>query len=148
MITSTRAQQRGHIRLWLSAPLIYAMIIPLVFLDVCLALYQGICFPLYGIPTVPRRQYVRDSRARLGYLTAFDRLNCWYCGYANGLINYAREIAARTERFWCPIKQRFAEQVAVPAHQKTFVEQGDVAGLAVALSDTGTHEQTSKNDRV
>jgi hypothetical protein len=27
-----------------------------------------------------------------------------YCSYVNGLLAYAREIAARTEQYWCPIK--------------------------------------------
>lgn len=135
MISSIRKQQRGRFRLWLSAPVIYLMIIPLAFLDACLWLYQGVCFPLYGIPAVPRKQYIRDSRKRLGYLSRFDRLNCWYCSYANGLINYAREVTARTERFWCPIKQQFEQRFFAPAHHKSFVEQGDVSGLASVLSD-------------
>jgi hypothetical protein len=135
MISHIRKQQRGRVRLWLSAPVIYLMIIPLVFLDVCLWLYQTVCFPLYGIAPVPRKQYVRDSRRRLGYLSRFDRLNCWYCGYANGLIHYAREIAARTERFWCPIKQQFEQRFFAPAHHKGFVEPGDVSGLAATLTE-------------
>jgi hypothetical protein len=27
-----------------------------------------------------------------------------YCSYANGVIARVREIAARTEQYWCPIK--------------------------------------------
>ena len=27
-----------------------------------------------------------------------------YCGYGNGVIAYTREIVARTEQYWCPIK--------------------------------------------
>ena len=27
-----------------------------------------------------------------------------YCSYANGLLAYAVEIAARSEAYWCPIK--------------------------------------------
>ena len=40
----------------------------------------------------------------LSYLNAIERLNCVYCGYANGLIGFVREIASRTEQYWCPIK--------------------------------------------
>lgn len=40
----------------------------------------------------------------LSYLNAIEKLNCVYCGYGNGVIAYGREIIARTEQFWCPIK--------------------------------------------
>ncbi len=38
------------------------------------------------------------------HLNSLERFNCIYCGYVNGLLAYAREIAARTEQYWCPIK--------------------------------------------
>jgi hypothetical protein len=31
-------------------------------------------------------------------------VNCTFCSYANGLIAYVREVAARTEQYWCPIR--------------------------------------------
>lgn len=88
----------------LSAPFIYAMIVPLGFLDLCLTGYQVICFPLYRIPKVARSNYIVIDRHHLSYLNIIEKVNCIYCGYANGLIAYAREITARTEQYWCPIK--------------------------------------------
>ncbi len=88
----------------LSAPFIYSMIIPFLFLDVCLSLYQWICFPLYRIGKVKRKTYIVIDRHHLKHLNHMERFNCIYCGYANGLLAYAREIAARTEQYWCPIK--------------------------------------------
>jgi hypothetical protein len=44
------------------------------------------------------------DRQRLGHLNAIEKLNCIYCGYANGVIAFAREVARRTEQYWCPIK--------------------------------------------
>ncbi len=44
------------------------------------------------------------DRQHLDYLNWIQKINCLYCTYANGLIAYAQEIAARTERYWCPIK--------------------------------------------
>ena len=38
------------------------------------------------------------------YLNAIERADCAYCSYATGVIAYAREIAARTEQYRCPIK--------------------------------------------
>ncbi len=33
----------------LTAPVIYSLIVPLVFLDICVTIYQAVCFPAYGI---------------------------------------------------------------------------------------------------
>ena len=87
-----------------SAPLIYSMILPLRFLDACITLYQSVCFPIYRIPRVRRRDYLVIDRHHLAYLNAIEKFNCVYCGYSNGLIEYAREVTARTEQYWCPIK--------------------------------------------
>lgn len=88
----------------LSAPFIYAMIVPFAVLDLALLVYQAVCFRLYGIDRVPRARYIVVDRRHLSYLNGMEKLNCAYCGYANGLLAYAREIAARTEQYWCPIK--------------------------------------------
>jgi hypothetical protein len=87
-----------------TAPVIYAMILPLVLLDLFVTIYQMICFPVYGIPKVKRADYFVFDRHHLAYLNAIEKLNCAFCSYANCLIAYVREIAARTEQYWCPIK--------------------------------------------
>jgi hypothetical protein len=86
------------------APVIYSLIVPFVLLDLWLWLYQVICFPVYGIEKVDRSRYILLDRGQLRYLNGIERFNCDYCGYANGLIAYAREIASRTEQYFCPIK--------------------------------------------
>lgn len=88
----------------LTAPLIYSGFIPFVVLDLFLTLYQTICFPAYGIPRVRRSEYLIFDREDLPYLNIVEKLNCFYCSYGNGLAAYFREIAARTEQYWCPIK--------------------------------------------
>ncbi len=88
----------------LSAPIIYSMIFPFLFLDLSISIYQMICFRLYGIPRVKREKYIVIDRQHLSYLNGMEKLNCMYCGYVNGLIAYSREIVARTEQYWCPIK--------------------------------------------
>ncbi len=82
----------------LSAPVIYSLAVPLLLLDAWLSLYQRICFPIYGIAPVRRRDYIALDRRKLAYLNGIEKVNCDYCGYANGLFGYAREIAARTEQ--------------------------------------------------
>lgn len=93
-----------NIRHFLSIPFIYAVLLPVVFLDAVISLYQAVAFPLYGIPKVKRRDYIIFDRRFLSYLNWIQKINCLYCSYANGLLAYAVEIAARTERYWCPIK--------------------------------------------
>jgi hypothetical protein len=88
----------------ITAPVIYAMVVPLALVDVTLMLYQHICFRAYGVPRVVRRDYLVIDRHQLDYLNGIEKLNCVYCGYANGLMSFAQEVVARTEQFWCPIK--------------------------------------------
>ena len=118
---------------WLTAPIIYGMIIPLVLTDLFATVYQVICFPVYGIRRVRRSDYVVIDRHRLPYLNAIEKLNCVYCGYANGVIAYARELAGRTEQYFCPIKHA----IPVPgAHSRysRFVAYGDAAGYRDQIS--------------
>jgi len=108
----------------LTAPFIYGLGIPLVVLDVAVTVYQWICFPVYGIARVPRRRYFQIDRYKLGYLNAIEKANCTYCSYANGLLAYVREIAARTEQYWCPIKH--ARAIPTPhTHYHLFFDYGD-----------------------
>ena len=110
-----------------SAPFIYAMIVPFVMLDLGISAYQAICFPLYRIPTVDRRKYVVLDRHRLRYLNWIEQVNCLYCGYANGLLAYSREIAARTEEYWCPVKH--ASKILDPHRRYArFADFGDPQG--------------------
>jgi hypothetical protein len=105
------------------------MIIPLVILDVFIEIYQHICFPLYGIPLVKRSSYIKIDRHKLEYLTPMDKIDCAYCGYANGLLHYSMEIAGRTEKYWCAIKHREGEGFIPPKHHNDFVEYGNKAAF-------------------
>jgi hypothetical protein len=108
----------------LTAPVIYSMIIPLLLLDVSVAIYQAICFPAYGIPKVRRGDYLVFDRGHLAYLNALEKLNCAYCSYANGLVALVREVAARTEQYWCPIKHA-RRVIGAHAYYGEFVDYGD-----------------------
>ena len=87
----------------LTAPLIYAGIVPIVLLDVFTTVYQWACFKDYGIERVARGPYIILDRHKLPYLNWVERINCDYCAYFNGVIAYAREVAGRTEKHFCPI---------------------------------------------
>ena len=94
----------GSVVSLLTAPVIYSLMLPLLALDLWVTAYQSVCFPIYGIARVPRRRYFVLDRHRLAYLNGIEKVHCTFCSYANGLIAYVREVAARTEQYWCPIK--------------------------------------------
>lgn len=115
-----------------TAPLIYSLIIPLLLIDAWASLYQSVCFRAYRIPRAPRSQYVVLDRRRLAYLNGIEALNCVFCEYANGVVAYVREIASRTEQYWCPIKH--ALRVSDPhGRYAGFLEYGDAQGYRARL---------------
>jgi len=109
-----------------TAPIVYSLLLPFVLLDAWVWLYQFLAFPVYSIPRIRRRPYFAFDRERLAYLNAIERMNCFYCSYANGLIAYVREVAAHTEQYWCPIKHARRVRHA-HSHYANFLEFGDAA---------------------
>jgi len=112
---------------WLSvltAPVIYSVLLPMLLLDAFVTVYQRICFPIYGIARVKRSDYFVYDRTHLAYLNVIEKVNCGYCSYGNGLMGYAREIVARTEMYWCPIKHARKIMAAHP-YYTGFVDFGD-----------------------
>ena len=108
----------------LTAPVIYSLIVPFALLDAVVSLYQTVCFRVYGVALVRRGDYFVFDRGHLAYLNAIEKLNCCYCSYANGLIAYVREIASRTEQYWCPIKHA-RRVIAAHEHYAAFLDYGD-----------------------
>lgn len=123
---------------FLSVPFIWACLVPALLMDITVNLYQAVCFPIYGIPKVKRRDYLIFDRQYLHYLNLIEKLNCAYCSYFNGLIAYTQEIAARTEQFWCPIKHAQRLKKLHSRYQK-FIEYGDAEGYR-AYIETVRHD--------
>jgi len=111
----------------LTAPVIWFCLIPGAFLDLAMTVYQTICFPVYGIPKVRRSDYIVIDRHHLSYLNGIEKLNCVYCGYFNGLLAYVREVVARTEQYWCPIKHA-RKLKTIHSHYRNFLDFGDAEG--------------------
>ena len=109
------------------APVVYMLIFPLVLLDLFVSFFQMVCFPVYGMEKVKRSDYIAVDRHHLAYLNWIERLNCAYCGYANGLLAYTRAIAGRAEEHWCPIKH--ARRIKGPQVEYfEFAPYGDAEG--------------------
>jgi hypothetical protein len=108
------------------------MIIPALFLDIMLFIYQNIVFRTYGIPLVKRINYIVYDKWQLDYLNIIQKINCIYCSYVNWLFAYAVEIWWRTEKYWCPIKH--AKKLAWwHKLEKEFADYWDVVWFTEAL---------------
>ncbi len=94
----------------LASPLVYGMIIPAILFDIILFIYQQVVFRIFKFKFIKRSDYILFDRQYLGYLNSIEKLNCLYCSYFNGLMQYAAAIAGRTELYFCPIKH--AKKVA------------------------------------
>jgi hypothetical protein len=116
----------------LTAPFIYAVIIPFVLLDLFVTVYQTVCFPVYGVPKARRRDYIAIDRNKLRYLNAIEGFNCLYCSYGNGVLAYAVEIAGRTEQHWCPIRHARRVQNTHDRYSH-FLPYGDAAAYREKL---------------
>ena len=124
----------------LTMPLIYGMALPLLILDVSISLYQLGCFTAWGIVRVKRAEYVVIDRHRLGYLNLVQKLNCVFCGYGNGVIAYAREVTARTEQYWCPIKHALKVKGSHERY-RDFQAYGDAEGY---VKSSGAYRERLK----
>lgn len=112
--------------LWsvLTAPVIYALLLPILLLDISITIYQHICFRAYGLARVKRSDYFVYDRTHLAYLNLIEKINCAYCSYGNGVMAYGREVVARTEQYWCPIKHARKIMAAHP-YYTGFVDFGN-----------------------
>jgi hypothetical protein len=125
-----RGSKNPILRYLVAAPLIWAMLVPVIFADICIEIYHRIAFPIYGIPFVTRSEYIRIfDRSKLPYLGWLEKLACMYCGYVNGWLHYASVIAGRTESYFCAIAHIEMRGYIPSEHEKTFMKYGDDQAL-------------------
>ncbi len=117
----------------LTAPIIYLGWIPFLLMDLFVTIYQWTCFPIYRIPRVRRADYLVFDREDLPYLNIIEKFNCFYCSYGNGVAAYTREVAARTEQYWCPIKHARRLRSAHP-YYPNFFDYGDAETFRQGLA--------------
>jgi hypothetical protein len=106
-------------------PLLYLAAIPIVVLDIYIEIYHRVAFPIYGLPWLKRKHYIKIDRHKLRYLNVLQKIFCVYCGYANGVVHYWTRIFGETERYWCSIKHSDREGFETPPHHRAFLEYGD-----------------------
>lgn len=86
--------------------MIYSFIIPIVLTDFMLGIYQATYFATFNIPRIARKPFIIIDRGKLSQLNFFEKFNCRYCGYVNGVVAYAKAVAAQTEIYSCAIKHK------------------------------------------
>jgi len=128
-----RFLRRTRLLVALTAPVIYLGWMPFLLMDLFVTLYQAICFPIYGIPKVRRSDYLVFDREGLPYLNIIEKFNCFYCSYGNGVAAYTREVAARTEQYWCPIKHARRLKAAHERYPQ-FFDYGDAEAFRQGLA--------------
>jgi len=119
---------------YLTMPIIYGMLIPIVFLDLFVNLYQMICFTIYGVAKVKRANYFIMDHQQLAYLNIIEKIHCMYCSYAVGLLGFASEVTARTEQYFCPIKHS-RKVLGAHSHYKHFLDYGDADNLHERINE-------------
>lgn len=130
----------------LTAPVVYLGWIPFLLLDFFVTVYQAVCFPVYHIPKVKRTDHMVFDRADLPYLNLIEKFNCFYCSYGNGVAAYAREVAARTEQYWCPIKHARRVRAAHDAYPD-FFDYGDAEAFRSGLERLRKQYAQKENEK-
>lgn len=130
---------------FLTMPVIYSLIVPLALFDLCVTLYQRICFPVYGIARVRRADYIVIDHQQLAYLNIIEKAHCIYCSYAVGMLGYAREVTARTEQYFCPIKHA-RKILSAHSRYKDFLDYGDADNFHERLEEFRADLAVTKND--
>ena len=89
-VSAARLFAESKVVSWLTAPVIYSLIVPLAIVDLWVSFNQAICFRESRIERVRRSDFILFDRRHLGYLNRFEALNCMFCSYAHGLIGFVR----------------------------------------------------------
>lgn len=105
---------------WIANLVIYLAFFPLIVCHVLCHLYQAIAFSIYDIPKIHLEDYLILDRGRLKKLNVIQRLNCVYCGYANGVLAWMRATANQTEAYACGVKHSVSKMGQ--EYQKDFHE--------------------------
>ncbi|MBW2732228.1 MAG: hypothetical protein JRH20_07520 [Deltaproteobacteria bacterium] len=87
-IFGAHTKRIGLLRTAIGGGVMYLTVPLFVFLHltVVVFMYRFLLAPLLGLPRLRARDYIILDRHKIAGLHWFDKLNCWFCGYANGTI--------------------------------------------------------------
>ena len=104
----------------LTGPIIYAMVFPILFLDLFVGFYQLTCFPIYKLDKFKRSDFIIFDRQQLRYLDWISKFHCTYCAYAVGVVGWVSAIIGATESYFCPIKHKGKQRP--PQIRKNYID--------------------------
>jgi hypothetical protein len=96
----------------------YICIFAFIVMDIFVTQFQFFYFGIFKIPKIKRSDYIVIDRHLLKKLNFFQKLNCVYCGYANGLVGYCKAVVNQMELYSCAIKH--LRQPQSQEHHKEF----------------------------
>ena len=82
----THMRRIGVIRTFFGGFLMYLSFLEFVFIQLTtiVVLYQWMLRPFFRLKTFVMKDYILIDRTRVEGMSVFDRINCDFCGYANG----------------------------------------------------------------
>lgn len=85
-IFMTHVRRIGWLRTALGGGLMYVSVMEFIFLHLTtiIVLYKWLLTPFFRLPRFRIRDYIVLDRSKIDGMRAFDKLNCEFCGYANG----------------------------------------------------------------
>jgi Na+-translocating ferredoxin:NAD+ oxidoreductase RNF subunit RnfB len=66
---------------------------------------------------------MKIDRQKLSKLSFTQKINCVYCGYANGIVAYLKAVVNQMEVYSCAIKHSVGNKATT--HQKSFYKYED-----------------------
>lgn len=103
---------------------IFGMAIPMMIADISARIYQVVYFSIHDIPKIKRSDYVVLDRWKMKGLTLRQKINCWYCEYANGVANWLKALVTQTEIYSCAIKHQVVPK-GQEKQQEAYYERGE-----------------------
>jgi hypothetical protein len=88
-IFMTHVRRIGWLRTAIGGGLMYVSVLEFIFLHLTtiIVLYKWLLTPLFRLKRFRIRDYIVLDRSKIEGMRAFDKLNCEFCGYANGTAN-------------------------------------------------------------
>jgi hypothetical protein len=107
-IFMTHVRRIGWLRTALGGGLMYVSVLEFVFLHLTtiVVLYRWLFRPAFQSRAFDHRDYLLMDRGRIQGMRRFDRLNCEFCGYANG-----------TARLWIDVVDAIAAARPAPGRR-------------------------------
>lgn len=115
-----KKKEYSNLQLKLNLAVFFTCLPIFIFIIFDLLLYPIVlvAFWLAEIEFPKRKAHIQViDRAKLSYLTFYEKLGCMYCGYVNGIMAFYKEVANTAEKHWCGILHESKKGFITQEHQ-------------------------------